>query len=86
MSVGRYYLKNKNYLSALNRFNTVVEFYQTTPQIEEALYRQVEIYTILGLNNQAAKSARVLEHNYPQGSWTQKALNLTASKAETEEK
>lgn len=86
MSVGRYYLKNKNYLSALNRFNTVVEFYQTTPQIEEALYRQVEIYTILGLHNQAVKSARVLKHNYPKGSWTQKALKLTASKAEFEEK
>lgn len=76
MAVGRYYLKNKNYLSALNRFNTVVGQYQTTPQIEEALYRQVEIYTILGMNNQAKKSTRVLEHNYPKSSWTAKAQKL----------
>ena len=80
MTVGRYYLKNKNYLSALNRFNTVVAQYQTTPQIEEALYRQVEIYTILGMNNQAKKSARVLEHNYPQSNWTAKAQKLISSK------
>lgn len=79
MSIGRYYLKNKNYLSALNRFNTVVNLYQSTPQIEEALYRQVEIYTILGLNNQAAKSAKVLAYNYPQSSWTAKAEKLTTA-------
>lgn len=76
MSIGRYYLNNKNYLSALNRFNVVVESYQTTPQIEEALYRQVEIYTIMGMNNQATKSATVLEHNYPKSKWTKKAQKL----------
>lgn len=76
MSVGRYYLKQQNYLSALNRFNVVVEKYQTTPQIEEALYRQVEIYTILGIKNQAEKSAAVLKHNYPSSSWTAKAEKL----------
>ena len=43
MDVGRFYLKQKNYLSALNRFSAVVKDYQTTPQIEEALYRLVEI-------------------------------------------
>lgn len=79
MAIGRYYLNGKNYLSALNRFNVVVEHYQTTPQIEEALYRQVEIYTILGMKNQAAKSAAVLKHNYPNGSWTKKALKLRQS-------
>ncbi len=76
MSIGRYYLKNQNYLSSLNRFNTVVENYQTTPQIEEALYRQVEIYTILGLENQATKAFKVLEHNYPKSKWYKKAQKL----------
>lgn len=76
MSVGRYYLRNKNYLSALNRFNVVVEHYQHTPQIEEALYRQTEIYTILGLNNQAVKAASVLEYNYPKSAWTLKAKKI----------
>ena len=76
MNVGRYYLKNQNYLSALNRFNFVVENYQTTPQIEEALYRQVEIYTIMGLKNQAIKSAKVLEHNYPESNWNKSAQKI----------
>ena len=76
MSVGRYYLKNQNYLSAINRFNVVVSSYQTTPQIEEALYRQVEIYTIMGMNDQALKSFKVLEHNYPKSKWLEKAQKI----------
>lgn len=74
MNIGRYYLKNENYLSALNRFNEVVQNYQTTAYIEEALYRQVEIYTIIGLSNEAKKSAEILEYNYPKSKWTAKAL------------
>lgn len=80
MTIGRYYLNGKNYLSALNRFNAVVENYQTTTQIEEALYRQAEIYTILGMDNQALKAAKVLQHNYPQSSWNAKAQNLIQNK------
>lgn len=76
MEVGRYYLTQKNYLSALNRFSTVVNQYQTTPQIEEALYRQVEIYTILGLNQEAETVLKVFAHNYPKSKWYQKALEL----------
>ncbi len=76
MEVGRYYIEQKNYLSALNRFSTVVQDYQTTPQIEEALYRQVEIYTILGLNKEAETARKILGHNYPKSSWYQKALKL----------
>lgn len=86
MAIGRYYLKNKNYLSALNRFNMVVNNYQTTPQIEEALYRQVEIYTILGLDNQALKSAKVLEYNYPESSWNKKAQKLVKNINQSESK
>ena len=41
MEIGRWYLKQKNYLSALNRFSQVVNKYQTTTHIQEALYRQI---------------------------------------------
>ena len=78
MEVGRFYLEQKNYLSALNRFSAVIKDYQTTPQIEEALYRQVEIYTILGLKKEAADALRVLERNYPKSRWYQKAAALQA--------
>ncbi len=80
MEVGRYYLNQKNYLSALNRFSVVVNQYQTTSHIEEALYRQVEIYTILGLNAEARTAEKVLSYNYPDGKWTQKAKNIIGSK------
>ena len=79
MVIGRYYLSQKNYLSALNRFSAVVNNYQTTTQIEEALYRQVEIYKILGLSKEAQTAARVLKYNYPQSPWTQKAESLIAA-------
>ncbi len=76
MIIGRYYLNNGNYLSALNRFNVVLENYQTTVQIEEALYRQVEIYGILGLNKYADGYYKILRNNYPDGEWTAKASKV----------
>ena len=76
MIIGRYYLKEGNYLSALNRFNVVLENYQTTIQIEEALYRQVEIYAILGLNSYADGYYKILNSNYPNGKWTAKAAKI----------
>lgn len=76
MEVGRYYMEHKNYLSALNRFSEVVNHYQTTSYIEEALYRQVEIYTILGLKKEAVDAAKVLNHNYPDSKWNAYARKL----------
>lgn len=78
MSVGRYYLKNKEYISALNRFATVTDNYQTTAQIEESLYREVEVYTILGLNKEASKKAEILQKNYPDSKWAKYASKLVA--------
>ena len=76
MIVGRYYLNNGNYLSALNRFNVVLEQYQKTIQIEEALYREVEIYAILGMNKYAKGYYKILNMNYPNSEWTAKAAKI----------
>ena len=76
MVIGRFYLNEGNYLSALNRFNVVLEEYQTTIQIEEALYREVEIYAILGMNQYANGYYKILLENYPQGRWTAKAAKI----------
>lgn len=78
MAVGRYYLQNKEYISALNRFSTVSDVYQTTAQIEEALYREVEIYSILGLNKEARKKEEILRRNYPESKWSIRAAELIA--------
>lgn len=80
MEIGRYYLSQENYLSALNRFSGVVNNYQTTTHIEEALYRQTEIYTIIGLPDEAKLSAKVLEHNYPKSKWSARAKKLVEAK------
>ena len=78
MEIGRYYLNLDNYLSALNRFSVVTENYPETGYLPEALYRQVEIYTIIGLHDEADKAARMLQSEFPDGEWTaraQKVLN-----------
>lgn len=76
MEVGRFYLKQHNYLSALNRFSNVVNNYQSTKYIEEALYRQAEVYTILGMNAEANNAYKILKYNYPEGDWTAKTEAL----------
>ena len=76
MTIGRYYQKQGKYGAALNRFADVVRNYANTEQIEEALYRLTETYLILGLNEEAKRSAAVLGHNYPSSDWYQKAYDL----------
>ena len=69
MDIGRYYLERDHYLAAINRFRRVVEEYQTTTHVPEALHRLVESYTALGILDEARKSAAVLGHNYPGSDW-----------------
>lgn len=69
MIVGRYYLKQRNYVAAINRFKTVVTDHQTTQHIEEALYRLAEANLSLGIANEAQTAIAVLGHNYPQSQW-----------------
>jgi len=76
MSVGRYYLGQGQYTAAINRFRVVVETWQTSTHIEEALYRLTESYLALGLTNEASTAAAVLGHNYPSSSWYKEAFAL----------
>ncbi len=69
MSVGRYYLGNGQNTAAINRFRVVVDKYQTSSHIEEALYRLTEGYLKLGLVGEAQSAAAVLGLNYPSSSW-----------------
>jgi outer membrane protein assembly factor BamD len=76
MEIGRFYLRQKHYLAAINRFRTVVERYQTTTHVAEALLRLTEVYTILGLDAEARKAAAVLGHNFPDSQWYADAYAL----------
>ena len=69
MDIGRYYENLGQYLSAINRYKNVVEFYQTTTHVPEALHRLIESYTALGLIDEAKKTAAVLGHNFPGNEW-----------------
>jgi outer membrane protein assembly factor BamD len=76
MSVGRYYEGNGQYAAAINRFRTVVDKYQTSTHIEEALFRLTESNLALGLTSEAQTAAAVLGHNYPASDWYKEAFNL----------
>ncbi len=69
MEVGRYYLKQGEYLAAINRFRLVIQDYQTTTHVPEALHRLVESYLALGVTDEAQATAAVLGHNYPGSLW-----------------
>jgi len=76
MEVGRYYTRNHLYIAAIGRFKTVVDKYQTTSHVPEALERLVECYMALGLTEEAKKNAAVLGYNFPGSDWYQDAYNL----------
>jgi outer membrane protein assembly factor BamD len=80
MTIGRYYLRNGNPIAAIGRFRNVVDRYQTTSHVPEALYRLVETYMTLGLNGEATKNAAVLGFNYPGDVWYRDAYRLLTSK------
>ena len=76
MSIGRYYLYRGQYLAAINRFRNVVERYQTTTHVPEALHRLTEAYLALGLEQEAQKNAAVLGYNFPSSDWYQDSYAL----------
>ncbi|HEY5048364.1 MAG TPA: outer membrane protein assembly factor BamD [Rhizomicrobium sp.] len=76
MAVGRYYLNRHDFIGAVNRFKTVVERYQRTTQIAEALERLTEAYYAMGIYDEARTAAAVLGANYPGSPWYQDSYDL----------
>lgn len=76
MQIGRYYLERREYIAAVNRFRTVVQEYQTTRHVEEALHRLTESYLALGIVPEAQTAAAVLGHNFPDSEWYQDSYGL----------
>ena len=69
MEIGRWYESQHLYEAAIGRFQRVVDDYQTTNHVPEALHRLTEIYLMLGLRDQARRTASVLGYNYPGSGW-----------------
>ena len=74
--VGRYYVDRKKWIPAINRFKNVVNDYDTTIYVEEALYRLVEIYYLLGLKEESKKYAALLGYNYESSQWYENSYAL----------
>ena len=76
MYIGRYYFDKKKWIPAINRFKTVIDDYETTIYVEEALHRLVEINYTIGLKNEAEKYANLLGYNYQSSMWYQRSYSV----------
>ena len=82
MYIGRYYFEKKKWIAAINRFRTVVDTYDTTIYVEEALHRLVEVYYTLGLVEESQKYAKLLGYNYKSSEWYEKSYIVFNKKYE----
>ena len=76
MSVARFYMKTEKWIPALNRLKVVVDQYDRTVFVEEALHRLVEIYYRLGLEDEAKQAASILGYNYKSGDWYKRSYKV----------
>ena len=74
--IARHYMKSQKWIPAINRFKRIVEKYETTIYVEEALHRLVEIHYVIGLENEAKKYANYLGYNYQSGNWYKQSYSI----------
>ena len=84
--VAKYYIKTQKWIPAINRLKVVVNDYEETIFIEEALHRLVEIYYNLGLINEAEKTAKILGYNYNTSKWYDNSYALLNKDYRNEQK
>ncbi len=76
MYVAKYYIKVKKWIPAINRLKNIVENYDSTVFIEEALHRLVEVYYTVGLVDEAKSAAVILGYNYNSSEWYQQSYKI----------
>ena len=86
MYVGRYYFEKKKWIPAINRFQTVIDEYETTIYAEEALHRLVEVHYTIGLIKEAKKYASLLGYNYQSSKWYENSYTIFNKKYEIQKK
>ena len=74
--IGRHYIKKKKWIPAINRFKNVLNNYERTDHVEEAIHRLVEIYYILGMKEESLKYASLLGYNYNSGEWYKETYKI----------
>ena len=76
MYLARYYVDREKWIPAINRFKTVINDYETTIYVEEALHRLVELHYKVGLIDESKKYASLLGYNYQSGKWYEQSYKL----------
>ena len=76
MYIGRHYIKKEKWIAAINRFKTVINKYDQTIFVEEALHRLVEINYKLGLIEESQNYANILGYNYLSSDWYKKSYKV----------
>ena len=76
MYIALHYLKKKKWIASINRYKTVVEQYDKTIYVQEALHRLVELYYTIGLETESQKYASILGYNYQSSQWYEKSYKI----------
>ena len=76
MYIALHYVKKKKWIASINRYKTVVEEYENTIYVEEALHRLVELHYTIGLVNESQKYASLLGYNYQSSKWYEKSYKI----------
>ena len=74
--IARHYIKKQKWIAAINRLKNIVNEYDNTSYIEEALHRLVEIHYKIGLENEAKKYAKTLGYNYETSKWYEQSYRI----------
>ena len=75
-SLSKEHFQKKKWIPSINRFRTIIDEYDTTIYTEEALHRLVEVYYIIGLENEAEKYAKLLSYNYQSSKWYEQSYSV----------
>ncbi len=86
MYIGNHYIKKGKWIPAINRYKNVVEDYNTTVYVEEALHRLVEIHYKIGLAQESKKYAKLLGYNYQSSEWYKESYKVFNKNYEIEKK
>ena len=84
MYIASHYRKKKKWIASINRYKAVVEQYEKTVYVDEALHRLVELYYTIGLENESRKYASLLGYNYQSSKWYEKSYKLFNKKYKTQ--
>ena len=76
MYLGRHYQKKNKWIAAINRYKIVIDDYDETIFVEEALHRLVEINYKIGLTEESKKYAKILGYNYMSSEWYKKSYKV----------